>query len=367
MNTMKLLITGGGTGGHIYPALALIREIKKKDPTSEFLYVGTKNGLESKIVPAENIPFQTIEIQGFKRSLSLDTLKTLSLFIKSLKVAKKMIKKFQPDVVLGTGGYVSSAVVYAAYKLGIPTVIHEQNSVPGMTNKFLARYVDKVAICFSDAAQYFPKEKVVLTGNPRAQEVYGIPQSAVIKNYQLDPAKPTVLIFGGSRGAAKINQAVKEAITEFTTKNYQILYASGEIYYEKIQMELKEQLRHAQNITVIPYISDMEQVLANVTLIVGRAGATSLAEITALGLPSILIPSPNVTNDHQTKNAQNLVKNGAAVMLKDGELSGELLVTTIDELMDDPSKLHSMAKITKEAGIPDAADRLYELVKTITN
>lgn len=359
---MKILVSGGGTGGHIYPAVSLVKHIKKINPEAEFLYIGTEKGLESKIVPENKIPFETIEIQGFRRSLSLDNLKTVYLFLKSVRASKKIISEFQPDIVIGTGGYVCGAVVYAASKLKIPTIIHEQNSVAGVTNKFLSRYVDKIGICFQDAEQDFPKEKVVLVGNPRGQEVVMTEKSAVLVDYGLDPNVPTVLIFGGSRGAQKINNAVLASLMLFSEREYQVLYASGNIYYEEVQTFIAENQLNLSNVKIVPYIEQMERVLANVDLVVGRAGATSLAEITALGLPSILIPSPNVTNDHQTKNAQSLVKRSAAILIPDSELEGLRLVKEVDSVMEDSEKRNQMGIATKKEGIPDATDRLYRLV-----
>ncbi|WP_159722093.1 undecaprenyldiphospho-muramoylpentapeptide beta-N-acetylglucosaminyltransferase [Enterococcus sp. CSURQ0835] len=360
---MRILVTGGGTGGHIYPALAFIRYVEKLQPDAKFLYVGTHRGLENKIVPESGIPFKTIKIQGFKRSLSLDNVKTVQLFLKSIKRAKEIIREFKPDVVIGTGGYVSGAVVYAAAKLKIPTIVHEQNSVPGITNKFLSRYVDRVAICFPDAAQYFPAKKTVLVGNPRAQEVVTSGKSEVLQEYQLNPDQPTVLIFGGSQGALKINQAVASALPQFAKKDYQVLYASGERYYADLQKTLTGQT--ASNLSIQPYIKNMTDVMANVDLLIGRAGATSIAEFTALGLPAILIPSPYVTNDHQTKNAQSLVAVGAVKMITDAELSADNLVAAVDEIMGDAELKETMAQASKKEGIPDAAERLLHLVNQI--
>ncbi|MGM0123697.1 undecaprenyldiphospho-muramoylpentapeptide beta-N-acetylglucosaminyltransferase [Enterococcus sp. AZ194] len=360
---MKILVTGGGTGGHIYPALAFVNYVKSVEPDAEFMYVGAKRGLENKIVPKQGIPFETIEIQGFKRSFSPANLKTVHLFIKSVFTAKKILKDFQPDVVIGTGGYVSGAVVYAAAKMKIPTIVHEQNSVPGITNKFLSKYVTRVATSFSGVESYFPKEKVTLVGNPRAQEVVTVERSPILSNYQLDPNKKTVLIFGGSQGALKINTAFVEAMADFATKDYQVLYASGERYYPAVS-EKSSQLQ-ALNISVQPYIHDMAEVMVNSTLLVGRAGATSIAEFTALGLPAILIPSPYVTNDHQTKNAQSLVNVGAVEMIADAELTGEKLVAVVDSIMNDETKQKAMAQASKKEGIPDAAKRLYNMVKEI--
>lgn len=360
---MRILVTGGGTGGHIYPALAFIRYVEKLQPDAKFLYVGTHRGLENKIVPESGIPFKTIKIQGFKRSLSFDNVKTVQLFLKSIKRAKEIIREFKPDVVIGTGGYVSGAVVYAAAKLKIPTIVHEQNSVPGITNKFLSRYVDKVAICFPDAAQYFPRKKTVLVGNPRGQEVVTSGKSEVLQEYGLNPDQPTVLIFGGSQGALKINDAVGAALPQFAKKEYQVLYASGERYYESLQETLPD--KTATNLSIQPYIKNMTDVMANVDLLIGRAGATSIAEFTALGLPAILIPSPYVTNDHQTKNAQSLVSTGAVKMITDAELTADNLVEAVDEIMGDAELKEKMAQASKEEGIPDAAERLLNLVNQI--
>ncbi|MGX4686733.1 undecaprenyldiphospho-muramoylpentapeptide beta-N-acetylglucosaminyltransferase [Vagococcus sp. JNUCC 83] len=362
---MRVLVSGGGTGGHIYPAISIVRYIKEKYPESEFLYIGTEKGLESKLVPSQDIPFKTIDIQGFYRSLTFKNFKTLYLFMTSIKQAKNYIKEFQPDVVIGTGGYVCGSVVYAASKLNIPTIIHEQNSVAGMTNKFLSKYADKIGICFSDAADYFPKEKVALVGNPRAQEVVGVEKQDVLTEFNLQSDKPTIVIFGGSRGAQTINNAMKEALPLFENKPYQVLYASGTIYYNEFDSQ-KEVIAGLDNVAVVPYIDNMIDVLASVEALVGRAGATSMAEITALGLPSILVPSPNVTNDHQTKNAMSLVNKQAALMIKDSDLTGELLVETVDQLMLNDDYRHNMAKASKQEGIPDAMDRLYELIQELT-
>jgi len=361
---MRILVTGGGTGGHIYPALAFIRYVQKIQPDSEFLYVGTHRGLENKIVPETGISFKTIKIQGFKRKLSFDNIKTVQLFIESIKRSKEILRDFKPDVVIGTGGYVSGSVVYAAARMKIPTIVHEQNSVPGITNKFLSRFADKVGICFPDAAQYFPESKTVLVGNPRAQEVVTSGKSEVLEQYGLLPDVPTVLIFGGSQGALKINQAVIQALPQFSQKEYQVLYASGDRYYNEIS-EKFDVKKISRNLSLQPYIKNMTDVMANVDLLIGRAGATSIAEFTALGLPGILIPSPYVTNDHQTKNAQSLVNAGAVKMISDTDLTGENLVEAVDGIMNDPEKRESMAKASRQEGIPDAAERLWTLVNEI--
>lgn len=359
---MKILMTGGGTGGHIYPALAFIEYVKQVDPKAEFMYVGAKRGLENKILPQTVIPFKTLQIQGFKRSLSIDTFKTMHLFLKSVREGKKILREFQPDIVIGTGGYVSGAMVYAASRLKIPTIIHEQNSVAGVTNKFLARSVDGIAISFADVAKYFPAAKVVMTGNPRAQQVAMVQKSDILSTFGFDTSKKTVLIFGGSQGAKKINDAVKAALPLFAKSTYQILYATGERYYEEFA-----KLTVLDNMRAVPYIDNMKEILANVDLLVGRAGATSIAEFTALGLPAILVPSPYVTNDHQTKNAQSLVNNGAALLVPDAELTGVTLVNAITKIISDDALQEKMAKASKSLGHPDASERLYQIVLKLTD
>lgn len=367
---MRVLLTGGGTGGHIYPALAVARRLAEIEPELELLYVGTKRGLESTIVPAEGIPFKAIEIEGFKRKLDFDgikyNLKSVGLFLKSIGEAKKIIREFQPDVVLGTGGYVSAPICYVAAREGIATVVHEQNSFLGLTNKFLIRFVDKLAISFDDIYAQTEKyhEKVVFTGNPRAQELASAEKSFAKELFGLDTRKPIVLVLGGSRGAEKINQAIIEAYPQLIERAYQLLIATGEKHYEQMisQLDVLAPLADQTNIVVKPYINNMVEVLQHSSLLVSRSGATTIAEITALGLPSILIPSPYVTDDHQTKNAMSLVENHAALLLTEAELNGAHFLETIDSLMSNPSKLESMENLSKELGNPLATDQLIQLM-----
>ena len=361
---MKIAVSGGGTGGHIYPALALIREIQKKDENVEFLYIGTEKGLESKLVPRENIPFKSIHITGFKRKISFENVKTILRFLKGFRDSKKMLKEFKPDVVIGTGGYVCGPVVYAAAKMGIPTIVHEQNSVPGLTNKFLSRYVDKIAICFEEAREFFPEQKVVLTGNPRASEVLGQDGIKGRLSAGLKLKIPTVLIFGGSRGARPINEAVVKSLTELSGKSYQVLYVTGDVHFEDIQKEV-ELVGNPENVIIKPFIHNMPEVLSGVDLTVARAGATTLAELTSLGIPSILIPSPYVTDNHQEKNARALSEHGAARLLLEKDLTGPKLVESIDHILGNEEKLADMKKAAKKLGIPDAAQRLYRLMEEL--
>lgn len=362
---MRLIVSAGGTGGHIYPALATIDALKKQEPNSEILYVGSQRGLEKNIVPQKGIAFKALEIQGFKRKLSWDNVKTMYLFLKAVKDAKKILKEFKPDVVVGLGGYVSGAVVYAAQGMGIPTVIHEQNSVVGLTNKFLSRYVDKIGIAFEAARLQFPKEKVTFVGNPRAQEVARVRSHFNWSEYGLKNNKPTLLIFGGSQGALKINQATIDAIPEFNKRKYQVVFVTGQKRYDGVIKQLNQgHVLVGENVVIKPYIGNMPEIMPKVSIILGRAGATSIAEITALGVPSILVPSPYVTADHQTKNAESLVKAGAAEMITEADLNSDTLLSVVDNLMSEDVHRLEMEHAAKQIGVVDAADQLIALMQT---
>jgi len=374
LGNLKVLLTGGGTGGHIYPALAFADRLKEIYPHTEFLYIGTDRGLESQVVPEHGIPFKSINIEGFSRRLNFKgiqyNLNSVKLFLSSLMESKNIIKNFKPDVVIGTGGYVCAPVCYISSKKKIPTIIHEQNSVAGITNKFLARYVDKIAICFEEARKQFGKneEKVIFTGNPRAQEVAGIQGNNELSKLGLDESIPSLIIFGGSRGAKKINDTFIQAYGELAKKEYQVLFVTGNDHYDALNEELTNLygLRlNPKNIFVKPYIKNMPNVFADIDLVVARSGATTLAEITALGIPSVLIPSPNVTEDHQTKNAMSLVSNEAAELIKEEELNVESLIDHLDKLMNHREKRLSMAMQSKKIGRPNAADDLIQVTLDI--
>lgn len=362
---MRVVVSGGGTGGHIYPALSLIKEIKRNNKEADILYIGTEKGLESDLVRREGIAFETIHITGFKRKITFENLKTVSRFLTGTKRAKQLIKAFKPDVVIGTGGYVCGPVVYAAAKLKIPTVIHEQNSVPGLTNKFLSKYVNKIAICFDEAKEYFPHKKVIFTGNPRASDVLDIDAKAGAQSLQLHPSKKTVLIVGGSRGARPINEGFLSIIGELGEKPYQVVYVTGSVHFDHVMEKMKEH-KHPANVVIKPFIHNMPDVLGAIDLIVARAGATTLAEITSLGLPSILIPSPYVTNNHQEKNAQSLASNGAAIVRKESEMDGTQLLADIDQILTSEQVWKKMHLASKDLGIPKAAANLYNVLAELT-
>lgn len=365
---MRVVLTGGGTGGHIYPALAVAREISRQMPQAAFLYIGSKNGLEANLVPREGIPFQSVEISGLKRKLTLENVKTLWKFWRAVQDSKHMMREFKPDVVIGTGGYVCGPVVYAAAKLGIPTMIHEQNVVPGLTNKFLARSVSTVAVCFEESLSLFPASKTVLTGNPRATEVKHGNKQAGRDFLGIDADKRIVLIIGGSRGARAINEAVLSVIPQLgALERTHVVYVTGEVHYQTISDELKKKTPLPENITVLPFVHNMPDLLAATHVLVGRAGASTLAEITALGVPAILIPSPYVTNNHQEKNARGLERAHAARVIVERELTGERLVSVLSELLDDPNEWEKMRKGSLSLGMPDAAAEIVRQLREIAS
>lgn len=366
---MRVIFSGGGTGGHIYPIMALIERLKERKlvTDNDILFVGTQKGLESKIVPAAGVPFKTLKIQGFDRRHILRNFETIDLFIKATKQAKQIIRDFKPDVVLGTGGYVSGAIVYEAAKMHIPTIIHESNSVVGLANKFLAHYVDNVCYTFDDAAQQFSeKKKLVKTGNPRSQQVLGLNAEKVDiqKKWGLDPEVPTILIFGGSRGALAINNIVEKSLSELADKPYQVIWATGQLYYDSIKKRLANQ-KVGENIRVVPYIDNMPGLLPQMTCVVSRSGATSLAEFTALGVPVILIPSPNVTHNHQMKNALDMEKSGGALVIAENDLNPNNFVSSIDHILLDTEYAKKMSDASKKMGVPDASDQVIKVMQDL--
>ncbi|AWB45365.1 undecaprenyldiphospho-muramoylpentapeptide beta-N-acetylglucosaminyltransferase [Paenibacillus sp. CAA11] len=360
---MRIVLSGGGTGGHIYPALAVAEQIKAEYPEAEFLYIGGTRGLESGIVPKHQLRFEAIDITGFRRKLSLDNIKTVMRFLQGVRTSKKLLKEFKPDAVIGTGGYVCGPVVYAAAKLGIPSIIHEQNAVAGLTNRFLSKYVNTVAVSFQGMEQAFPGAKrIVYTGNPRATTVHRADPAKGFAALGLSSDNPVVLIVGGSRGAKAITEAMADmAPLVQQLEKVHFVYVTGEGYYESTLATIKDKLGTVPHrLHVLPYIHNMPEVLAATQLVAGRAGASFLAEITSLGIPSILIPSPNVTNNHQEKNARRLEKAGAAKVLLETELNGQTLFNAITDIMRQPERHAAMSQAARGLGEPEAAKLLMQ-------
>ncbi|MFD0715139.1 undecaprenyldiphospho-muramoylpentapeptide beta-N-acetylglucosaminyltransferase [Paenibacillus sp. GCM10027626] len=367
---MRIVLTGGGTGGHIYPALAIGNQAAEEDPDTSILYIGTPGGLESRIVPEHGIKFETVEITGFRRKLSFENVKTIMRFMNGVKRSKELLRQFKPDVVIGTGGYVCGPVVYAAAKLGIPTLIHEQNADPGLTNKFLSRYTNCVAVSFKESLPFFQHAKrVVHTGNPCATNVVRANREKGCASLGLPPESNIVLMVGGSRGAKAMNDAMVDMGPLLKQlPNVHFVFVTGESYYEQTMERMKRVIPTLSNyIHVLPYLHNMPEVLAASTLVVSRSGASSLAEITALGIPSILIPSPNVTNNHQEANARSVADAGAAEMILERGLNGAMLFERIQSIMNDEQRLKAMGKAALSLGMPQSASMIADELRKLAN
>lgn len=366
---MRLIISGGGTGGHIYPALTIARAISSMEK-SEILFVGTSEGLEADIIPKEGFAFDTIDVRGLERKLSFRNIVTVFKTAASLWQARRILGRFKPDIVIGTGGYVCGPVLLAASLMGIPTLIQEQNVIPGITNKLLGRFVDKIAVGYGDAAKYFANpEKIIETGNPIRQEVLLASKEQGQDALKLDEGKITILVAGGSRGARSINNAMLEVHHYFSgNKNVQILHVTGQSEYNSIVDNFRQigiELGKAGNIIIKPYLYNMPQALAAADIAIFRAGAIGLAELTARGIPSILIPYPHAAENHQEFNARVLERQGAAVVIRDAELTGKKLIEELNKLLDNQDKMRSMAAASKSLGRPEAADRIAHLALTL--
>lgn len=367
---MRVILSGGGTGGHIYPALTIMRAITALQPDSQFLFIGTKQGLEADIVPKEGVSFATIEVQGLQRKLAWQNVITLGKTIGSVWQARQHIAAFRPDVVIGTGGYVCGPVLLAASLMGLPTMIQEQNVIPGVTNRILARFVQKIAVGYGEAAAHFPdKRKVIVTGNPIREAVMSAVREEAWSQLRLKPHCKTVLIAGGSRGARSINQAMLAVHRHFAGRDdIQLLHITGQNEYNGIVNSLQKDgidLPNVGNISVQPYLYDMPQALAVADLAIFRAGAVGLAELTAKGIPAILVPYPYAAENHQEHNARALERQGAALVIRDKELTGDTLIAAMEALLASPERLTQMAAASRKLGRPDAAKVLGELACTL--
>jgi len=367
---MRYLIAGGGTGGHIYPALAIASEIRDRYKDAEILYVGTNRGLEKELVPREGFNFKTIRVQGLPRKLNLDTLKAVKELMLGLKDANGIIKDFKPHVVIGTGGYVCGPVVYIASKKGIPTLIHEQNAFPGITNKILSRYVDRVLITYEESRKYFNKqEKVILTGNPIRKSIINVDKSKAYLSLNINPNIPFILSFGGSGGQNKLNEAMLYVIEKYVNNDFvQIIHVTGNRFYEDFSNKLKEKkLNLKNNVKVIPYLYNMPEALSIADLVITSAGAITLAEISAVGVPSILIPKGYTAENHQEYNARVFSDKGASHLILERDLTGENLYNDIKELIYDTKKLRAMSRKSKMLGNINATEKIVDIIHELIN
>lgn len=351
---MKVVITAGGTGGHIFPALALISKLKEKDKDVEILYIGTTNRMEKDIIPKEEIPYIGIEMKGLNRKNIFKNLGVMKTYFKAVNKAKVEITKFKPDVVIGFGGYISAPVIYAASKLKIKTIIHEQNSIPGVSNKFLSRYVDKVLVSFKENIKDFPSSKTIYTGNPRSEQIKDIKKvSKTELGFKKD--KDLVIIVMGSLGSLTMTKKLKEIIPIFRNKDYQVLLITGKDYYDDYK-----DIKISSNVKLVPFIDNLIGLMKDADLIITRSGASTIAEITSIGLPAIMVPSPYVTNNHQYINAKSLEDDGACIILKEEDFNKSSLINLLDKTINDKDKLKKMREALLKRGVLDSATRVYE-------
>lgn len=366
---MRAIITGGGTGGHIYPALAVARALKEKG--WDILYIGSKGGLERRLVPDEGFSYQEVEVLPLPRKLNIALFKAILLTCRGFFQARDLIKEYKPDIILGTGGFVAGPVVLAGSLRNIPTIIHEQNVYPGFTNRLLSYSVDKVALNFADAERYFSKKaknKLVVTGNPIRRVILETDREKGLKAFKLNKNKKTIFVFGGSQGSASINEAMFEIYYKLRDNDWQIIHITGEKNYQDIINELNDRGLNPvknKNIKIMPYLKEIELAYAAADLIVYRAGATGLAEITACGIPAILVPYPYAAGNHQEYNARSLADHGAAIVIADDKLNGELLFRKISELINDKLKLLKMSRNSKRLAQLQATENLIKVIEDL--
>lgn len=367
---MHILFAGGGTAGHINPALAVAGYIREKHPDAHISYIGTADKLEAKLVPEKGYNFRTIDVAGFQRKLTVKNIgRNISAFKKmftSSIAARKILKELQPDVVVGTGGYVSGPVLREAAKLGIKTAIHEQNAFPGVTTKMLAEKADAVMLAMPEAQKYLKlKKEPIITGNPVRRELFGISREQAREKLGLDN-RPLILSFGGSLGARRINEAVTELIKWHNgSGKYYHIHGTGATGYATVLSNLESVGKLADEIDIREYIKDMDVCMAAADLVICRAGAITLSELQVCGKPSVLIPSPYVAENHQYHNAMTLKKNSAAEVIEEKDLTSEKLIETVKTLLEDESGLIKMSNAAKSNAISDANERIYEVIMSL--
>ncbi|EHG15668.1 undecaprenyldiphospho-muramoylpentapeptide beta-N-acetylglucosaminyltransferase [Prevotella histicola] len=358
---LRIIISGGGTGGHIFPAVSIANAIKAKHPNAKILFVGAEGRMEMQRVPAAGYEIKGLPIKGFDRAHKLKNFKVLFKLWKSLRMARQIIKDFKPQVAVGVGGYASGATLYECAKMGIPCLIQEQNSYAGVTNKLLSKRVAKICVAYEGMERFFPANKIIMTGNPVRQNVLktNLSIEEARKSFGLDPNKKTILLVGGSLGARTINRSVIEHLNLIHDSEVQFIWQTGKYYYQKISDSMKG--KELPNLKVMDFISDMGAAYKAADLIISRAGASSISEFQIIGKPVILIPSPNVAEDHQTKNAMALVNKQAAIYVKDAEAPDTLLPLALKVIADD-SKLKSLSENVKKMGLKNSADIIADEV-----
>lgn len=365
---MKVIISGGGTGGHIFPAISIANAIKCKYKDAEILFVGAKGKMEMQKVPQAGYEIIGLPVAGFQRKKLWKNFSFPFKLLSSMQKAKKIIKTFSPDIVIGVGGYASGPILRSAVSQKIPTLIQEQNSYPGVTNKILADGVNRICVAYENMERWFPTNKIVFTGNPIRQNISLLEsnmaeiKTMALKTFSLTLDKPIVLVVGGSLGALTINESIIKNLDYFVKNDIQLIWQTGKWFFEKAKERVAQ--INSSNIKVYDFIYEMEQAYSLANVIISRAGAIAISELCIVGKPCILVPSPNVSEDHQTKNANALVSKNAAIMVKDVE-SRERLIEELDRLVKDKSKQEEMSLNIKNLGIRDADKRIVEQIEKI--
>lgn len=367
---IRAILSGGGTGGHLFPALAVANNLQERYKDSEIRFVGAQGKMEMEKVPKAGYAIKGLWISGYMRGKMISNLLLPFKIGISLFKSWSILKKFQPHIAIGTGGYASAPLLYMAAKMRIPTLIQEQNFFPGITNKFLGKYVDKICVVYENMDRYFPPEKMVVTGNPVRNDLTQVSQSAneAKKAFNLKPDYAAILVTGGSLGARSINEGMLNAAKDLQGNGIQAIWQTGRLYHEEMATRLDSS--YTEGLQLQPFIEDMALAYKAADIVVCRAGAITLAELALLGKPAILVPSPNVAEDHQTKNAKTLVNQQAAKMLKDNELESQLSQTIID-LLDHPEAMETLSTNIKQFARPQATNHIVEeakqLIKKKTN
>ena len=358
---MKYIISGGGTGGHIFPAISIANAIKKQDKQADILFVGAIGRMEMERVPQAGYPIEGLPVRGFDRKNLLKNVSVIIDLLKSTRKAKKIIKNFAPDIAIGVGGYASAPTLKAASGYGVPTLLQEQNSYAGVTNKLLASKASKICVAYEGMEKFFPADKIILTGNPVRQDLFDVATKAkeAYEYFGFSPTRKTILIVGGSLGARTINLSIKNGLDKLTEKDVQIIWQTGKLYAADARAAASTY--QTEKLVVTDFVSRMDYAYSIADLVISRAGASSISELCLLAKPVILVPSPNVAEDHQTKNALALVNKDAAIMIRDMDASNDLVSKTLELISDNPT-LERLSKNILQLALPNSADRIAEEV-----
>ncbi|MFN3753413.1 undecaprenyldiphospho-muramoylpentapeptide beta-N-acetylglucosaminyltransferase [Flavobacterium sp.] len=364
MSKLKFILSGGGTGGHIYPAVAIANELKSRFPEAEFLFVGAKDKMEMQKVPQAGYQINGLWIAGLQRKLTLQNAMFPLKLVSSLLTSRQILKSFKPDVVIGTGGFASGPLLQMANSMDIPTVIQEQNSYPGITNKLLSKRANAICVAYENLERFFPKDKIVFTGNPVRQDLLDVETKTAegIAYFKLDTNKKTLLVLGGSLGARRVNQLIAKELDFLLQSGIQVFWQCGKLYFDEYQ-----HFNERENVQVVAFIDKMDLIYAAADFVISRAGASSVSELCLVGKPTIFIPSPNVAEDHQTKNAKAIVDKNGAILLKENELEEKFETTFSDLISNKDLQLtlsQNIKKLAKPNATKDIVEQIIKLIKT---